>query len=522
MRLKDIALVLKRHGIIRGISPQQLRSILEDLGPTYIKLGQFMSMRPDILPRAYCDALEGLRTDVKPVPFEEIINTIEEEYGFSVDKVFSNISKEIIGSASIAQVHKATLKNGNKVVVKVQRPGIYQIMQEDIQLLKKAAGIMKIIGITGEAIDFRIILDEMWAAAQQEMNFLIEANNIEEFTKLNRDVENIYFPKVEKSLTTTKVLVLEYIEGIPINDIDNLKKMGYNINEIGMKLAENYTKQILDDGFFHADPHPGNIIIKDGKIVWLDLGMVGRLTNRDRTLLKKAVTAVVDRDIDELINILSAMGTVKGKVNYGSLYEDLDQILIRYSDIELANLNLGELLSKMFEIANCHNISTPQGLSMLGRGILTIEGVLAACSPDINFIQVITNHMSKSILFDINVLKELSTSIESLYNISKKGISLPAQISDVLKAVSRGRAKLNVDITGAGDILRHMDNIADKLVVCIIIAALLIGSSLICTTDMTPKFFGIPVLGFAGYLSAAVLGCWLIFGILSKKWRKFY
>jgi ubiquinone biosynthesis protein len=410
--------------------------------------------------------------------------------------------------------------SGNKVVIKVQRPGIYQIMHDDIQLLKKAAGIMKIIGVTGESIDFKIVLDEMWAAAQQEMDFLIEASNIEEFTNLNKGIEHIYYPKVEKSLTTHRVLVLEYIDGIPINNIDKLKKLGYDVNDIGRNLAENYIKQILDDGFFHADPHPGNIIIKNRKIVWLDLGMAGRLTTRDRLLLKKAVTAIAEQDIDELIIILSAMGTVTGKVNYARLYEDLEQLLIRYGDMDLSSLNLGELISRIFEIANSHKITTPQGFSILGRGILTIEGVLAACSPEINFLQVISTHISKSILHDINIIKELSSSVESLYNISKKSATLPVQISDVLKAISRGRAKLNIELNGAENILRHIDNMVDKLVVCIIIAALLIGSSLICTTNMSPRFFGIPALGFIGYMSAAVLGCWLIFGILSKRWKK--
>jgi ubiquinone biosynthesis protein len=487
MRLKEMALVLKQHGIIHGISPEQLRSILEDLGPTYIKLGQIMSMHPDILPQNYCDALVGLRTDVKPVPFEEIINTIEEEYGFSADEVFSEISPKSIGSASIAQVHKATLKDGTKVVIKVQRPGIYQTMELDIQLLKKAAGIMKIIGKTGEAVDFRIIIDEMWAAAQQEMNFLVEASNIEEFTRLNKDSKGIYFPKVEKSLTTTKVLVLEYIDGIQIDNFNELKKLGYDINELGVTLAENYIKQVIDDGFFHADPHPGNIRVRNGKIVWLDLGMVGRLTNRDRALLKKAVIAVVHQDIDELVKIILAMGTVKGKVNYPRLYDDVDHMLIRYGDVDLSSLNLGDLITQTIDIANSHQISMPQGFSMLGRGILTIEGVLAACSPDINFIQLMSNHVSSTFFDDFNIAKEFRSAAESLYGLTKKSISLPAQASDVLKAISKGRAKLNIELTGGKEFLYHIDNMVDKLVMCIILASIIIGSSLICTTDMAPK-----------------------------------
>ena len=519
-RLREMVNVLKRHGIIHGVSPDKLKLILEDLGPTYIKLGQMMSMRPDLLPQRYCDALAGLRTDVKPIAYQDVIGVIENEYGFTADKVFSEISQECIGSASIAQVHRATLKNGTEVVIKVQRPGIYQTMIRDIQLLKKAVGIIKIIGRTGEMIDFRIVIDEMWAAAQQEMNFLVEADHIKEFTRLNSDIQYVAFPRVEQHLSTPRVLVLEYVNGVQIDNFDELKKLGYDHNEIGIKLAENYVKQVVDDGFFHADPHPGNIWIRDGKVVWLDLGMVGRLTNRDRVLLKKGVTAVVYQDIDELKKILLSMGNVKGRINHTKLYEDISDMLTRYGDMDLANLHFGQLIAQIIDICNDHQISMPQGISMLGRGVLTIEGVLAACSPQVNIYQIMANHVSSAMLSDMNTAKELHSAVKFLYGFIKKGLALPVQISNFFSMVMRGQAKVNMELTGSEETFRKLDDMVDKVVVCILSAALLIGSSLICTTNMTPRLFGIPLLGVAGYMGALVLGSRVIVSVIKKQKKR--
>jgi len=296
-RLWEMIAVLKRHGVIHGVSPDKLILILEDLGPTFVKFGQVMSMRSDLLPKEYTDVLVKLRTDVKPISFEEVLGVVEAEYNCRASEVFKEISQSYLGSASIAQVHKAVLHNGQTVVIKVQRPGIYQMMERDVQLLKKAISLIKILKISVGNIDFNLIVDEIWAAAQQEMDFILEANYIKEITALNEDIKYIAFPQVEFDLTTPKVLVMEYIDGVQIDELDKLAALGYDINEIGLKLADNYVKQIVDDGLFHADPHPGNIYIREGKIVWLDLGMMGRINSRDRRLLKKTILSIVQQDV---------------------------------------------------------------------------------------------------------------------------------------------------------------------------------------------------------------------------------
>ena len=518
-RLPEIIGVLVKNEVVKGLTPEKLRKIIEDLGPTFVKLGQVMSMRPEILPEAYCKELEKLRADVRPIDFSEVKKVIEDEYGTELNEVFQSFDEVPLGSASIAQAHLAILKDGKKVVVKVQRPGIKDIMARDISLLRKAARILKIASNTGNVIDFSMILDEMWSVTIQEMDFLIEARHADEFFDYNRDVVYASCPKIEHKFTTSKVLVMEYIEGIPIDDTNALTSQGYNLSEIGLKLADNYIKQIIDDAFFHADPHPGNIRIRGGEIVWIDLGMMGKLSNRDKLLFKNGVKAIATNNVDELKNTLLALGIHNGRINHAALYSDIDDMFSRYGNMSLGEMDLGRILEEILTLVNTHGISMPKGMSMLSRGIITIEGVLSKLSPETNIIQVMSNRMSAEILNEIDWSQELKRTGKALYGSARKAIDIPAQLSDVLKMTIKGQTKVNIELTGSEDPLAAIDKMVNKLVICIINAALLIGSSLLCTTNMKFKLFGIPVLGVLGYAAAIVLGGWLIWNIRKKKPR---
>ncbi|TCX51624.1 AarF/UbiB family protein [Dehalobacter sp. 14DCB1] len=519
-RLKEMVTVLKRHGIIHGVSPAKLKFILEDLGPTYVKLGQIMSMRTDMLPKSYCNELAELRTDVKPMIYEEVLQVIASEYGFAPEEAFQEIDPVCIGSASIAQVHKAVLKNGKVVVLKVQRPGIYQTMERDIQLLKKAISLIKVLNINVGDIDFRMFIDEMWATAQQEMNFIAEANYIKEFTDLNTGVKYIAFPLIERQLCTPRVLVMEYIDGVQIDDLDKLHARGYDLNEIGIKLAENYVKQIVDDGLFHADPHPGNIFIRDGKIVWLDLGMVGKINNHDRLLLKKIILAIVQHDIEGLKEVFLLLDTIKGRVNHTRLYEDIESLLERYGDLDLSELHFGQIMEEVKEVLNFHQISLPTGFTILGRGVITIEGVLAVCCPKVNFIQIMANHVSGKFLSELDARQELVSAGLSLYGFTKNSLELPVQFANILKMAMRGQAKINIDLSSADEPVRQADMIMDKLVLSILSAAFLIGASLVCMTSITLRLFGIPVISLIGYLIALLMAGWLMAKIIPKRLKR--
>lgn len=519
-RFRELLGILRRHDLIRGLTPEKLRAVLEDMGPTFIKLGQIMSMHPDILPREYCQELSKLRAEVKPLPFSEIQQVLEEEYKLPIQEVFAHVEQEPLGSASIAQVHKAVLPDGRQVVLKVQRPGIQQLMANDILLLRKAAGFLKLLGgAQDQPVDLDMVLTEMWAVAQEEMNFQKEAGNLLEFEELNRGIAYIAAPKLEKELSTGKILVMEYIEGIPIDQLQALEEKGYDMTEIGEKLADNYCKQIFDDAFFHADPHPGNIWIRDGKIVWLDFGMMGRLTNRDRGLFRQAIVALANRDVYELKNVILTLGVVKGKVNHTRLYTDLDDFVTRYGDLDLGSLNMGQMLEELMDLAKTNGIALPAGLSMLGRGVMTIEGVITACSPQVSVIQIIINHLAGGMKDNVDFKQTGASLWKAFQGFLNKGVSVPAQFSDVLRMTAKGQTKLNLEIVGSEEPLQKIDRMVNKLALCIITAGLTVGSSLLCNLQIEPKWAGIPWPAGIGYLLSLLFLGKLMWDMYRRKRR---
>ncbi len=516
-RLREMVNVLRKHDIVRGLTPEKIRMILEDLGPTFVKLGQVMSMRPDFLPQEYCDELMKLQTEAMPLPFETIISVIEQEYNCRWDKVFSSIDQEALGSASIAQVHRAVLVSGERVVAKVQRPGIYEVMSKDIVLLKRAATLLKVISRSQDVLDFGMILDEMWGIAKQEMDFLIEADHIEEFRHLNRHVDYVSCPEVYRNLTTQHILVMEYIDGIPIDDFRGLQAQGFDLEKIGRRLGENYVKQIIEDGYFHADPHPGNIWIRNGKIVWLDLGMMGRLSNRDRTAIRKAVIALANHDTFEMKTAVLALGIPKGKINHTILYQDIDTLMSQYSSLDFSSLRMGVLTHQIMNILRVHHIACPQGLSMFARGVLTVEGVMRMCCPKVSFVEIFAKSLSFDFKRNFNWREEMDKAKREGYLLLRKSMQLPEQISDIIKMTMSGQTKVNLDVTGSEEPLRQLDQMINKLIIAVLCAALLLGSSTICTTNMTPKIMEIPLLGVFGYLAALILSLRLIWDIHKRK-----
>ena len=510
LRFNEIKSVLKKHQLGRGINPVKLREILEDLGPTYVKLGQIMSLHSDILPRSYCDELLNLTSDVAPMPFEVVISVIEESLGEDYTTIFKNIDETPIGSASIAQVHRARLLNGEPVVIKVQRPGVYETMSRDITLLHKVVRRMPSIAGIKSMVDLDMILDEMWAVAQQELDFITESSNILEFTEYNKDIVYIYIPKFYKEYTTDKVLVMEYIDGQAINDRKLLESRGYDTEEIGKKLVNNFIKQVMEDGFFHADPHPGNLRIREGKIVWFDMGMMGRLTERQRRIMIRGVEGIALKDINMLEGAVYDLCDTKGKVNRKQLYNDLRAFLNKYGSMSMGNVKVPETLMDLVEIMKKNNLVMPQGVSMLARAFAHIEGLLASISPDINMIDIAIDRMQEAFIHEFNIKKELGSFARKMYRSTNKGVELPSLMADALRDYLNGEAKTNLTMQISGPFAELVASSVRNLVIGMCLAGLLVGSAIVCVTDMEPKILGIPFLGFIGFSIASSMTTFLI------------
>ena len=513
-RLREMVEVLRERDIVHGITPEKLRLILEDLGPTFVKLGQIMSMRPDFLPQEYCDELMKLQTEASPLPFSVIEKVIEQEYQRRWTRIFRSIDEEALGSASIAQVHCAVLLDGEKVVIKVQRPGVHDVMGKDIVLLKRAAGILKILGPAQDVVDFSMVLDELWAIAKQEMDFVMEANHIEEFRHANQDADFVSCPKVYRHLTTQHVLVMEYVDGIQIDDVAGLKAAGIDVRRIGERLGENYVKQIVEDGYFHADPHPGNIWVRGGKIVWLDLGMMGRLSNKDRAAIRKAIFALAQHDVFEMKAAVLSLGVPQERIDHARLYQDIDALIAQYGDLDFRSLKMGILSRQIMNVLRSHHIAIAPGISMFCRGVMTIEGVMRLVCPEVSFVEILARSMELSFAKGFNWREEAGKAKREGYILLRKSLQLPEQISDILKMTLSGQTKVNLELTGADEPLARLNKMINKLIIALLSAALLLGSSTICTTQMTPKIMEIPFLGVLGYLAAIVLSARLLWSIL--------
>ena len=519
-RFREIKDVLRKNQITRGVTPEKLRMILEELGPTYIKLGQIMSLHSDFLPKAYCDELLKLNSDVTPMPFDDVEDVINHSYGQDWRELFQFIEEAPLGSASIAQVHRARLKNGEEVIIKVERKGIYDTMARDIGLLHRLVKLIPPVGDFKNLVDLDMVLDELWSVAQEEMDFLKEAANMDEFSRNNASVQYITTPKLYHEYSTGHVLVMEYIDGYSLDDVESLQNAGYDMDEIGTKFVNNFIKQVMDDGFFHADPHPGNVKIRDGKIVWIDMGMMGRLSEKDRHTMIKGIRGIALHDISMVENSVLEIGEFRGKPDRERLYQDLKKFIADYGTTSMGSLDVAAAIAGLVEIMKQNRISLPHGVSMLCRGLTHIQGVLAVISPDINMMQIAVNRYTEDFLKNINWKSEFQKQARIVYRSVNKGVEIPGLVTDILKEHLEGQSVVNIDLHSSEDLTNVISAAIRNIVVGLCVAALLIASSVICTTDMTPKILGIPALGFAGYAFAMVVSIFLTVRYLWSKRKK--
>lgn len=503
-RGREVVAILARRHAERGMTPEKLRLILEDLGPTFVKLGQILSMRTDLLPVSYCQELEKLRAQARPMPMAEVRQVIREATGQEVDAVFRSFEEAPIGSASIAQAHRAQLTDGRQAVVKVQRPGIRATMERDLALLRKASGVTRLTGLD-RTVDFAAVLDEMALVIREETDFRREADNLRAFAQKNADIPCVSCPKVYDQWCGETLLCMEYVDGLDLRDKQALTDAGYDLEDVGAKLAENYVKQIVDDGFFHADPHPGNIRIRGGQIVWIDMGMMGRLTPRDRTLLRKAVQAVAAHDAEALRRIVMALGRVTGPVDAMALTGDIDDFLTRYEEIALGALDLGGMLRELMDLSQKHHIAVPSGMTMLARGAVTIEGVLRDVSPQTSIMAVVTRHMADAMLSDFRWKEESLQLLGDARDSCRKAARLPGQLSDALRAVNRGQARLNVELR-AREGVGVTDGMMRRVICAVLAAACVLAGAVASLGGATPGWLGLPWLSWALLALGAALG----------------
>ena len=480
-RLREITRVLLKHKIQSGLTPEKIRKIAEDLGPTFVKIGQILSMRDDMIPLAYCEELKKLRLNVAYMPFNVVKEQVEKATGKKLNELFKSIDESPLGSASIGQVHRATLLSGEEVVFKVMRPGIYQMVESDLRLFKIALNANNLIPQTkGFNLNIDSLIDDIWKIMAEEMDFTHEVNNLKLFGSLNKEFAYISTPKVYEEYTCKEFFVMEYIDGIQISDKDKLIENGYDLHEICEKFANNFLVQIIEKGLFHADPHPGNILIRDGKIVFIDFGSVGLISKYDRSIYKNAIIAFINQDAYEIQKIVLSFGILdESKLDYSLLYTDIESMLFKYSGMSAGDVDLGTLLDELFKVIRHHPIVLPKGFTAFGRAILTIQGVIKELDPTIDLVSMFIN-LIKNDIFKSNDLKQKTfINASKTINALSKTSQLPTQVSTLIDLGVKGKARLNLDINNIEKLNKTLRNVGTKIAYSLIIGTFALALAII-------------------------------------------
>ena len=516
-RLWQIARIANQFDVVHGLTPVKMRLMLEALGPTFVKVGQILSMRSEILPQAFCDELAKLRADADPMPYQTVLETLSSEYGRPIGEIFEHIDPTPLGSASLAQVHRATLLTGEDVAVKVQRPGVRETMAQDVSIMRSIARLATRVMPSAQVVDLGGVVEELWDTFESETDFLVEARNLAEFKRFCQPYVYMDCPKPYMDLCTEHVVVMDYVEGISVSHPEQLIAAGYDLKEIGTKLVDNYATQVLDDGFFHADPHPGNIIIAGGQIVLIDLGMTGRLNAKTRSVLKQMIFAVAKQDSPALADgLLRFAGTESDASDYPALLADLDTIVAEYGTVDLKDLDLASFVTALTQLAQRHGIEVPSTVTTVARALVTLEGLLDEFIPDVNMIEIISEHIATSKPLDRAAADEVKSLGVEAHAALHGLLGALCETKVAARMLTRGQLRVNMELAGAEEPMRMLSEMVNRLTMALIVVGLYVGSSIVYFAGVPPIVFGIPVVGFMGYVVAFVLSVWIVFDIYFK------
>jgi ubiquinone biosynthesis protein len=495
---------------------RHLREMLDELGPTFVKFGQLLSMRPDVLPPDIIAELRGLQDDVSPFPYEQAAEVINAELGQPVERLFLDFDPVPIAAASIGQVHRATLPNGRDVAVKVQRPGAQRQIEGDLNLMYQAARLARERVRALDFIDAEALVDEFARSIRQELDYRLEARNAETFRKNFAGHPHVQIPRVYWTYTRPRVLTLEYLDGTQLADVEMLGWTPEQRRRLAEVLAEAWMTMIFRHGFFHGDPHPANVLVfSPERIGLVDFGQAGRLTDEDVSKATGLFIDIANENIEALPKRLSELGVRYPKEREEEFTAEIRDFFYRYYGASLAEIDPQQVIREVFAVIYRMNLHLPTRFVLLDKAIATLASVGIELSPDFNVFEVATPYARSLLLSRYTPARIASRARRESINLARIAGELPYQVHDILEEVRDGQIEVGFVHKGLDEFMGKLDVAFNRLVVALIVASGLIGSSLLgIFAEEGPQILGLHALSVLGFVLSGILGAWLLWGVV--------
>jgi predicted unusual protein kinase regulating ubiquinone biosynthesis (AarF/ABC1/UbiB family) len=494
---------------------EELADDLEKLGPTFIKLGQLLSTRPDILPEPYLEALSRLQDNVEPFPIEEVEQIVSTELGGRLSKLFANFERKPTAAASLAQVHRAEMRDGREVVVKVQRPNIRDQIVEDLEALEQAAEFIDAHTETGKRYEFSNLLAELRRSLLRELDFQKEATNLLKLRHSLRDFEHIVIPQPIEDYTTSRVLTMEYIAGKKVTDLSPLRLLEIDGMALSEELFRAYLKQFLVDGFFHADPHPGNVFLtEDNRIALLDLGMVGHVGTQFQENLLRLLLATSEGRGDEAADICMKMGEPKANFDKTEYKNRIRRLVARHADATLDQIDAGRVTLEITRISADCWMRMPQQFTLIAKALLNLDQVVYTLAPNFDPNAVIRDEAASILTRKLMESAEPGKVMNRIVEVKEFAERLPGRVDKILDAVGNNELTIGVDAIDEKVVLSGLQKIANRITLGLILAALIVGAALMMRVETSFKIWGYPGIAMIFFMLAAVASLFLAANIL--------
>lgn len=496
-------------------TPARLRHALADLGPTFVKFGQLLSTRSDILPREYIFELEKLQDEVPPFSFQEVRRILREELGKEPAELFQEFDPAPCASGSIAQVHRARLRDGTEVAAKIQRPGIRSVIETDLAILEEVAELVE--RQVPELRWFRPseLVRQFGRTIRRELDFVAEGHAADHFRLNFRDDPSYYVPEVFWEYSSPRILTTRFIQGVKITHFREIEARGLDRKSIARNGVRAILKEVFEHRFFHADPHPGNFFVLEGNVIAaVDFGIVGRLDEETSERLAMLLSALVHRDMEQLLRVFHSMELLGEEVDESLLKFDLLDFIDRYYGLPLEKIDAEQVVQDLLEILRRHRILLPMNLALMGRMLVVAAGVGRMLDPSLDLISEARPFMESFLLKRMDPRRRLRQLGNTLQGYREMLRTFPADLEEIVARLKKGKMLVSLHHEGMDRFILEMDRSSNRLAFGMIIASLIIGSSLVMQLDRGPMIFGFSVFGLGGYLIAALLGLWLVVAIL--------